>query len=202
MATNNNQSNSYATYVVWVLLIASLFALSLHINAQGLKLQNVGYSVYYDTLLNCPRQVRWTIHKAMLIPRATRMNLSFRADGRCPRPRVSTSDFSRSGLQRGHMCPAADMGFSADAMRSTFLMSNIAPQAPALNMGRWKHTEDICRELARNYGRVSVGVAPLFLPDDTLYIGKHHVAVPHAFFKVAFVPDKVGVYYIWCFMNY
>ena len=188
-------------FLFWIVIIALLYMWAMRINAQGLLLNNAGYSVYYDTLLNCPRQVRWVIRKADLTPRVKRQAMAFRSDPRCPRPRVSSSDYYRSGYQRGHMCPAADKVYSREAMRETFLLSNIAPQVPALNMGAWKKTEETARMWAKKFGRVDVGIAAIFLPDDTVFIGRHRAAVPHLFMKVISVPDCIGMCKIWIFTN-
>lgn len=190
-----------ADIIFWLAIIILLYLWSMRINAQGLMLNNDGYTVYYDTLLNCPRQVRWVIRRADLAPRAKRQALAFRSDPRCPHPRVSSLDYNHSGYQRGHMCPAADRTYSQEAMRETFLLSNIAPQVPLLNMGAWKNAEETTRTWARKFGRVAVGAAAIFLPEDTMFIGEHRAAVPHLFMKVIWVPDGSGIYKIWLFTN-
>ena len=188
-------------FLFWLAIIILLYIWSMRINAQGLMLNNDGYSVYYDTLLNCPRQVRWVIRRADLAPRASRQAMAFRSDPRCPRPRVSSSDYIRSGYQRGHMCPAGDRTYSQKAVKETFLLSNIAPQVPHLNMGAWRIAEETARTWARRYGRVNVGAAAIFLPEDTTFIGRHRVAVPHLFLKIIWVPDCIGLWKIWIFTN-
>lgn len=190
-----------ADIIFWLAIIIILYLWSMRINAQGLMLINDGYTVYYDTLLNCPRQVRWVIRRADLAPRASRQAMAFRSDPRCPRPRVSSSDYIRSGYQRGHMCPAGDRTYSQKAIKETFLLSNIAPQVPHLNMGAWKIAEETARTWARKFGRVAVGAASIFLPEDTMFIGKHRAAVPHLFLKIIWVPDGSGIYKIWIFTN-
>ena len=48
---------------------------------------------------------------------------------------------------RGHMVPnhAIATRFGPDEQRKTFLMTNIAPQSPALNRGPWREMEQIGR---------------------------------------------------------
>lgn len=196
------QSNMPAVdFLFWLAVVILLYVYSMRINAQGLMLNNGDCSVYYDTLLNCPRQVRWVIRRADLAPRAKRLAMAFRSDPRCPRPRVSTSDFIRSGYQRGLLCPAADKAYSREAMLETFLLSNIAPQVAALNNGCWKVSEKTARMWAKKFGRVAVGAAAIFLPEDTMFIGKHRAAVPRLCMKVIWVPDYTGIYKIWIFYN-
>lgn len=185
-------------FIVIVLMVAA-FA-GAHAQAQTF-LRNSTYSVKYDAGINSPIEIRWCITPAMLIPRVARSNIKFRSDTRLPRPRVLDSDFTRSGYQRGHMCPAGDRVFSLEAMRETFLLSNISPQVPRLNMGVWKNTEAISRNIARQYGRCSVVVAPIFFDKEVKFIGKNRVAVPHAYFKCAWCPGCTQSVKIWILEN-
>lgn len=185
-------------FIVIVLMVAA-FA-GAHAQAQTF-LRNSTYSVKYDAGLNSPIEVRWLITPATLIPRVARSNIKFRSDTRLPRPRVLDSDFTRSGYQRGHMCPAGDRVFSLEAMRETFLLSNISPQSPKLNMGLWKTTEVISRGIATTFGRCSVVAGPIFFDQNYKFIGKNRVAVPDAFFKVSWCPGRTESVKIWCIEN-
>jgi endonuclease G len=62
---------------------------------------------------------------------------------------VNTRDYSGSGFDRGHMCPHSDRAANQDMSFSTFVMTNIIPQAPNVNEKAWAQLEDYCRELAR-----------------------------------------------------
>ena len=97
------------------------------------------------------------------------------------------ADFNKSGYDRGHMCPAADRSHDLRAMRSTFELVNVAPQAPRLNRGAWKRTESFCRSAALLYDSIQVLAMPVYLDRDTTHIGAHQLAVPHAFFKAAWI---------------
>lgn len=189
---------------IWLFFIAGvLFVAALvgaHAQAQT-HLHNSTYDVKYDAGINSPLEVRWLITPASLVPRVARSNIKFRSDTRLPRPRVLDSDFTRSGYQRGHLCPAADRTFSLEAMRETFLLSNISPQSPKLNMGLWKSTEVISRGIATTYGRCSVVAGPIFFDKNYKFIGKNRVAVPDAFFKVSWCPGRTESVKIWCIEN-
>ena len=101
------------------------------------------------------------------------------------RYQVTTRDYSNSGYDRGHLCPAADNKYSQLAMDECFLMSNMCPQLHELNAGGWQALEDSCRLWAVREDSIVVVAGPVFLSSHPGYIGSQHkVAVPDAFFKV------------------
>ena len=57
---------------------------------------------------------------------------------------VNTTDYTRSGYDRGHMCPSADRTDTTTNNDLVFLMSNIIPQAPDNNQGVWENLETYC----------------------------------------------------------
>ncbi len=70
---------------------------------------------------------------------------------------VSNSSYTGSGFDRGHNCPSEERTASIPANSSTFLMTNICPQAPNINQGPWAKLEDSCKRL------VQVGGDELFV---------------------------------------
>ncbi len=63
--------------------------------------------------------------------------------------RASNSSYNGAGFDRGHNCPSGDRTANVTMNSSTFLMTNIMPQAPANNQGVWAHLEDSCRLLVQ-----------------------------------------------------
>jgi endonuclease G, mitochondrial len=61
--------------------------------------------------------------------------------------RASTSHYTGTGFDRGHLCPSDDRDLSDSDNAATFRMTNIAPQAPNLNQNTWGDLEDYCRTL-------------------------------------------------------
>jgi endonuclease G len=61
--------------------------------------------------------------------------------------RVSTTSYSNTGFDRGHMCPSADRTYSSADNRETFLMTNMIPQAPMNNQRTWANLETYERAL-------------------------------------------------------
>jgi endonuclease G len=63
---------------------------------------------------------------------------------------VKTSNYTNTGFDRGHLCPSDDRDGSAADNATTFLLTNIVPQAPRHNREVWKNLEDYERELISN----------------------------------------------------
>lgn len=185
-----------------ILTVGLLFFIGVNLFAQGrLSLSNPSYSVEYRPDLGIPTRVDWVISDTLMGSVKRTPTFRFKADGRTPRPRVTSALYTRSGFQRGHMCPAADRSASKDLMRSTFLMSNVCPMTPAINTGAWKVTEETGRALARQGHKVNVTAGALFFPQDTSWIGGHRVAVPHAFIKFMWTNDELNYYNYWIIEN-
>jgi endonuclease G len=107
--------------------------------------------------------------------------------------RVTARDYTGSGFDRGHMCPAKDRSATAEDQRAVFFMTNIVPQSPASNQKGWERLEDYCRKLAHEghvlqivcgpHGKGGVGTNG---PAEE--IGKtHKITVPHQLWKVVLV---------------
>lgn len=141
------------------------------------------YSVCYDSVLLIPLSADWTLSASCLGKTKRVPSWRFAEDTRLQPPRACHDDYTRSGWDRGHMCPAADRTKDVLQMRSTFVMSNVCPQSPTLNRGAWKRMEDACRAMARNGDSIRIHVDVVFWRADTERIGRHGVAVPHGFVK-------------------
>ena len=184
-----------------VFLISLSISSMISIYAQKVVVDNGHFYSVYNVQMNVPSQVEWIIKSTDLGPIKREPSWKFRNDIGYPDIRATHSDYTSSGYDRGHMCPAADRSRSREAMRSTFVMSNVAPQTPWVNRGYWKATENLCRLAAERYDSVHVLAMPIFLHRDTTYIGAHRVAVPHAFFKVAWLPSNDSIIGVWFVLN-
>ena len=171
------------------------------LKANAQSIHHDTFDIEYSSKLGIPTQVRWSVKRTDLGHTKREPSFRFKADRETPRPRITSALYTRSGYQRGHMCPAADRSASKATMRGTFVMSNVCPQVPELNTGAWKRTEIFERRIATTYGRCSVWAAPIFFPEDTTTIGRGRVAVPHAFMKVVFDSNPSRLYGIFICEN-
>lgn len=111
------------------------------------------YSVCYDKDLGIPKWVSWHIGPGDL--GSTPRQDDFRADDNLPTSwyHVSDQSYSGSGFDRGHQCPSNDRTLTVAANSSTFLMTNMIPQAPNINQGAWQKLEDSCHDLVQFKGK-------------------------------------------------
>lgn len=161
-------------------------------------LRRKGYAASYNATTLQPDWVAWRLTSGHCEGSAKRDGKEFTEDMSVPFPRADTYDYSRSGYDRGHMCPAADNRWSHEAMEQTFLMTNICPQNQELNRGDWNEIEQQCRIWAKEYGKIYIVCGPIFLRGHHKRIGKHRVPVPDAFFKVVLrlTPEARGIGFI------
>ncbi len=104
--------------------------------------------------------------------------------------KLTRTDYTNSGYDRGHMAPAADMKWSEKAMEESFYMSNICPQDRKLNRDDWGSLEETCRGWARKYGTVYIACGPIYDKKSPKRIGRNKVAVPDRFFKVVLIYNR------------
>ena len=151
-----------------------------------LILSKMNYTVSFNEKMNIPNWVAWSISKEELIERESRTN-KFEPDPALPEHlAVTTEDYTNSGYDRGHMCPAADNKYHWRAMDECFYMTNICPQNHNLNAGVWSSLENQCREWAEEGHTVYIACGPIInAKTKARYIGSEHkVRVPDGFFKV------------------
>lgn len=160
---------------------------------KGSKGQLVHFSHYSLQYNEEHEQANWVAYKL----EATQLQgPSFpREDNFLPDPKILTAsatpdDYRRSGYDRGHLVPAADMSFNQQALAETFYMSNISPQNRAFNQGIWRELEEDVRNWVEEKGHLYIVSGPVFSKKPIDVIGRENrVTVPAAYFKVLFYQD-------------
>ena len=139
----------------------------------------VGYSEKY-------RQAIWVSYvlsaEHLALPRVKRA-VKFQVDPAVRRDPVHSREYNRTGFDRGHLAPAADMTYSFETMRNSFYMTNISPQLPGCNRGIWKRLETQVRRWALKEGELYVITGPIF-DRKPRRMGRRGIPVPTAFYKV------------------
>lgn len=141
------------------------------------------YVLAYNEPYEQPSWVAYSLNRLQVAGSGEERSDNFREDPSIKTGSASPDDYKKSGYDRGHLCPAGDMGFDAEAMSESFYMSNMSPQLPAFNRGIWKKLETAVRNWAVRDDELYVVAGPILHPQLPT-IGANKVAVPELYFKV------------------
>ncbi|MCU0445210.1 MAG: DNA/RNA non-specific endonuclease [Microscillaceae bacterium] len=119
-------------------------------NSENYLIRKPQFVLSYSRNKGSANWVSWHLSKAW--QGNTDRQDDFRADLDVPSEwgRVTASDYSGSGFDRGHLCPSADRTLNATDNSSTFVMSNMIPQSPDNNRGPWAQLEEYTRSVVNN----------------------------------------------------
>lgn len=149
-------------------------------------IHHTGYIVSYNKDLKLPNWVSYELTREETKGKEKRRN-RFITDPLVKGLIATNADYARSGYDKGHMAPAADMKWSPQAMEASFYFSNICPQHPQLNRRGWKKLEEKIRDWAIADSAIIIICGPIITKQPKT-IGKNKVAVPQQFFKVVLSP--------------
>lgn len=143
-----------------------------------------GYTLRYREEFEQADWVSYPLLENEILGDADRKNEQFQPDPMVESGSALSSDYTRSGFDRGHLAPAGDFKFSKEMMRQTFYMSNISPQVPDFNRGIWKKLEEQVRVWALRDKGIYVVTGPVLRPGLPTIGKKNQVAVPEYYYKV------------------
>lgn len=149
-------------------------------------IHHTGYIVSYNKDLKLPNWVSYELTREETKGKEKISN-RFITDPLVKGLIATNADYARSGYDKGHMAPAADMKWSPQAMEASFYFSNICPQHPQLNRRGWKKLEEKIRDWAIADSAIIIICGPIITKQPKT-IGKNKVAVPQQFFKVVLSP--------------
>jgi endonuclease G len=146
------------------------------------------YTLSYIDRYKDAEWVAYILEDFMTVGNTKRTN-RFKRDPDVSSGSALPADYAKSGYDKGHLCPAADMKWNAKAMDETFYMSNMSPQEPGFNRGIWKELEEQVRAWAVELKKVYV-VTGSILNDSLPTIGSANtVSVPKYLYKIILYHD-------------
>ncbi len=162
----------------------------------------LGYSYYF-------RQAKWALEIVDPDnPSLDRLD-NFRPDYRIPEIfRTDLVDYVGSGYHRGHLVASANKIETKLQNSETFLLSNMSPQKPQFNSGKWKELETAIRKLDAKPKILETYVicGPIFYFDQPVEtIGTNDsnevtIPVPNAYFKSVLTENSRGTLHMWSFV--
>lgn len=152
-----------------------------------------GFQLCYRESYEEAEWVAYTMNRDKL-KNAVKRKDNFRPDESISTGSSTLADYKATGYDRGHLAPSADLTYSFESMNDSFYMSNMTPQLPDFNRGRWKELEDQVRQWTDKFGEIAVITGPVLekSADNYSSIGKNNVAVPEYFYKALLAKKDDG----------
>ncbi len=160
-------------------------------------ISHTGYSFSYNETHEQADWVAYELTKEKTKKMVKRKD-HFRPDSAVKTGTATNKDYEKSGYDRGHLAPSADMCWSFTAMDESFYFSNMSPQNPSFNRGIWSKLEALVRSWAAENESIYIVTGPV-LTEGLPTIGDNKVSVPQYFYKVILdytEPDIKGIGFI------
>ncbi|GAB4091079.1 DNA/RNA non-specific endonuclease [Flaviaesturariibacter terrae] len=163
--------------------------------SENYLMREIGYSEAYSASRGIPVWVAWHLQTDDQGP-VSRQD-DFRENPNLPASyyNVRPSDYT-ANFDKGHNCPSEDRTNTVAANSSTFLMTNMIPQAPRFNQGPWADMENYIRTQVLpnneayiymgNYGVGGAGNNGVIVPN----IASGNVTVPKMVYKIVVIMPK------------
>ncbi|WP_052692301.1 DNA/RNA non-specific endonuclease [Teredinibacter purpureus] len=160
-----------------------------------------GYAVGFNYKTKSPGWVSYNLTRDSVATNVVERRPLFSEDRDIPEQyRAILQDYKGSGYDRGQLAPASSLDYSYDAMKESFLLSNVVPQLSGLNRysaghyGAWAALEEFVRSWAIERGDIHVISGPVYISAKaaTSFIGRG-VRVPSHFFKIVYDAEYKSV---------
>jgi len=145
-------------------------------------IKHTAFTLSYNEQHEQANWVAYVLTSEQATTKCERSN-SFKSDKQVSTESATYKDYKKSGYDRGHLAPAADMCLSSKTLQESFYYSNISPQKAGFNRGIWKKLEMQVRKWAIEKGKIYIVTGPV-LTDSLDVIGPNNVSVPNYYYKV------------------
>lgn len=149
-----------------------------------------GYALKHSGVTRTPLYSAEHLTRARLLQgRGLKRHNRFHADEHIPESeRSELHHYARTGYDRGHVAPSADM-FDGRSQYECFSLANMIPQVPENNRGPWEGIESSVRNMTMERGELYVVSGPVFQGTSLQRIGGA-VMVPTKIFKAVYDPGR------------
>jgi endonuclease G len=148
------------------------------------------YTACYDYDYKGSKFVAYTLDGSLVNKANIKNRQKFYTEKNIPKQyRSHTRDYTHSGYDRGHLASDASFDYDIKALRKTYSMVNIIPQAPQVNRRQWSKAEDYERLVATKLGTVTV-VNGVVYSQSPKQIGANKIAVPDGYWKMIYNDEQ------------
>jgi endonuclease G len=156
---------------------------------------NMGiYKSYFSYDLKQPLYVTYKLYKGGGTCDRTNEHFNFK---KCGVKSASDTDYSGTGLDKGHLANAEDFAYDCDEEEKTFCYFNCLPQTIKLNRGIWKTWEEKVRVLSQTK-RLFIIAGGIYKKKPT---GRNKVSVPEYCYKIVLDAGTKKILYCLLFPN-
>jgi endonuclease G len=175
-----------------IIIVPLLLLTFLSFSQDTVRLTHNKFTTIYSKSKSYPVLVQWWVTKKQVsCPTPLKRNDRFVPDPLLPKETDLAMYYKGSGLDRGHMSPAADNLCDGQlVMNECFYFSNMSPQYHSLNAGDWKSLETFTRESALKYDSIRVWCGNI---GEVKKIGK--LSIPEKCWKVIYIKNQKKYYY-------
>jgi len=140
----------------------------------------------YDYKLKAVKAVSYTLAGDLVNELNINKRPSFYTEKRLlSKYRISTTDYTNSGYDRGHMAPDASFDWSQESLDAVYTLANIIPQAPQINRNSWANLENYVRAKAVKLGNINI-VNVIKYTQNYSKMGKNKMAISQGYYKILY----------------
>jgi len=181
-----------------IVILIGIILIGITSNAQDLiTIKHTNYTSTFSKSKMYPVVVEWWLTKSMITcPTPLKRKNNFKPDPQAITETNIAQDYIGSGVDRGHMMPAAENLCQTQLVQDEcFYFSNMSPQYHSLNAGDWKSVETLEREISIKEDSIHIWCGNI---GEIKRIGR--VAVPKQCWKVIYI-KKTKTFKSYLFYN-
>jgi len=168
-----------------IFILIGIILIGITSNAQDLiTIKHTKYTTTFSKSKMYPVVVEWWLTKSMITcSTPLKRKDNFKPDPQLVKETDISQDYVGSGVDRGHMMPAAENLCQTQSVQDEcFYFSNMSPQYHSLNAGDWKSVETLEREISTKQDSIHIWCGNI---GEIKRIGR--VAVPKQCWKVIYI---------------
>jgi len=168
-----------------IFILIGIILIGITSNAQDLiTIKHTNYTTTFSKSKMYPVVVEWWLTKSMITcSTPLKRKDNFKPDPQLVKETDISQDYVGSGVDRGHMMPAAENLCQTQSVQDEcFYFSNMSPQYHSLNAGDWKSVETLEREISTKQDSIHIWCGNI---GEIKRIGR--VAVPKQCWKVIYI---------------